>query len=1150
MKIATKISSIIAVCIMMMLVLFVGFLPVEFASAKSADEYETFALQREKMLEYNNFDDVTLDKSDYVVENDKIYLSKKAVGIYGLSKGNLNGEFYECDDESVVLEDGQVKIKETSPINRLIVVANDKIDSHGAVLKAEINNFHFFQYNDAEEAADAFEFYKNSGLSVSYDYVISTNSTDGTQENELSYKTPWAERAIGFQQYTENMLKIHPQETLKDVVVAVLDTGLYAQHVLFENRIYPGGHNFSGEGSSSDTHDGGTGHGSHVAGIIADSTKFQNIKILPLKVLKSDGKGNVGMIIDAIEYLVNLRDPKVRLLNLSVGITMEDPTVSVENTYLVNAIKLAYNNNIIPVVAAGNDKTSTTLSCPGNVTEAIVVSALRAANVGRDNESYVFDSSYSNYGPHVDFAAPGTGIYSAGISSPNAYVSKDGTSMATPFVSAVLCLIFTNPSYSGWDFDDVYELLATNAVDKDAVGRDDKYGWGIINIQNIGLEIRGEVKFSEEEVMKEHTFDLSLSYEETLPQNASYKIYYSTQDVDFVDSRGSEYVEPLQIYQTTRVTATAYVYDNEKNILFTSRITSKTYYFDNIDVKSNFEIEKNDTGILSHYNGVLEVLDMRSFQDIKGISSNAFANSNVKELYLPNSISLIADYAFNKSETLEKISCHSNNLQIGNRAFYMCDNLSSVDFTYARQVGELAFAYCTSLKKLYLPNAFDIGRNAFAGAGIEDIMFGKGLTNLQEERIGSLNIQKVYGFAGTPAKDFAALHKIDFVDLTLRFTKEYEYPVIDKLSNLNGENKITLKFIGLGDLQNGITNYSFRLDNRIAALAPVLSLPENFEQTMEIPIGTLASGTHTLIVTIIDGYNTPVSTTVKLDIVSESLQPTSLNKIGDDVLYYDLFVNGQAYSENTHLYSGKTYTIQFVAKDGFYLQDIMFDNQSKTDEPFTWTCGSDSVTATADAIPFDTLKVYFYTDGSVDVVIKGSEMPLDGEFYIVPRNTNLSFKIVQKEGYDFLGVSLNDVDLECVDGYYTIENVTTDKIVEIKYIEKYYDIEIVWGKGFLVSTNNFSQIKHGDSRTFVVTPEDGYAVDSVTVNGRQIDVFNNTFTLDNVKENVRVIVTFKQTVPSFLSSTIMPYFWVLFALFMIFVIAIIVLRIYRKKHKK
>lgn len=1152
MKVATKIYSIIAVCILSVLFLFAGFccLPVGFASATvGKDDYETFASQREKMLAYDKLNsEVTLDDNDFIVENNKIYLSKKTVGIYGLSKGNLKGDFYENKDESVVLENDQVKIKNTSQVNRLIVVSSENVENHGAILQADFKNFHFFQYENSQQTENAFEYYKNSGLSVSYDYVISTQ--EETETSSLyTYKTPWAARAIGFSQYTENMLKIHPEETLKEVVVAVLDTGIYAEHEQFAGRIYSGGRNFSGEGGIYNTADGGTGHGTHVAGIIANSTKFENIKILPLKVLKTDGKGNVGMIIDAIEYLVeSLKDPKVKLLNLSVGITMEDPTVSVQNDYLMNAIRSAYSHNIIPVVAAGNEGTDTKYSCPGNVTEAVVVSAL--------TENYNL-AYFSNHGVHIDFAAPGMHIYSAALGSPNAYISKDGTSMATPFVSAVLCLIYTNPTYYNWAFDDIYDMLANNAIDIGDKGRDDDFGWGIINIQNIGLELKGEVEFSQQEVMREESFELTLSYNETLPENAHYTIYYSTDDsVSFIDNRCDEYSTPITIEKTTRVTATAYVYDQDGDILFTSNTTSKVYYFDNIDVLSNFEIENKETGIISKYNGILQVLDMRSFTNIKGIGSNAFTNANIKELYLPNTVNLIADHAFNQSETLEKIVCENNQLKIGSRAFYMCEKLSSVDFLLAREVGELAFAYCTSLTELYLPKATTIGRNAFSGSGLESILFGKGLATLQEQRIGSLKLNTVYGFAGTPVENLTSLHRIDFVDLTLRFTKEYEYNVVEKISDLRGTNKISVKFIGLGNLTenpdtSGIRRIEIRWDGRIVDVDKTLSNPEKFEQTLTLnSLPSNAIGLHTLRIKITDNYSQSAETTVNVDIVAESTQNVPVTKSGQNFADYDVLVNGEVYNENTHIYRGKTYTIQFVPKNGFYLENISFGNQVKTDEPFNWACNSASISAMADAVPFEQLKVHFYTGDSVDILLNDSETPLTADYVEVPRDSNLSFKIVQKEGYDFQGVVLNDLPLECVDGVYTIENITTEQIVEIKYLEKYYDLDIVWGKGFLISTNDISQIKHGDSRTFVITPEDGFAVDTVTVNGKQIAVSNNSFTLSNVTENLRVIVTFKRTVPSFLTSTIMPYFWVLFALIMIFVIAIIALRIYRKKHKK
>ena len=405
-------------------------------------------------------------------------------------------------------------------------------------------------------------------------------------------------------------------------------------------------------------------------------------------------------------------------------------------------------------------------------------------------------------------------------------------------------------------------------------------------------------------------------------------------------------------------------------------------------------------------------------------------------------------------------------------------------------------------------------------------------------------------------ENLTSLHRIDFVDLTLRFTKTYEYNVVEKLSDLRRTNKISVKFIGLGNLTenpdtSGIRRIEIRWDGRIVDVDKTLSNPEKFEQTLTLnSLPSNAIGLHTLLIKVTDNYSQSAETTVKVDIVAESTQNVPVTKSGQNFADYDVLVNGEVYNENTHIYRGKTYTIQFVPKNGFYLENISFGNQVKTDEPFNWTCSSASISAMADAVPFEQLKVHFYTGDSVDILLNDSETPLTADYVEVPRDSNLSFKIVQKEGYDFQGVVLNDLPLECVDGVYTIENITTEQIVEIKYLEKYYDIDIVWGKGFLISTNDISQIKHGDSRTFVITPEDGFAVDTVTVNGKQIVVTNNSFTLSNVTENLRVIVTFKRTVPSFLTSTIMPYFWVLFALIMIFVIAIIALRIYRKKHKK
>jgi hypothetical protein len=87
--------------------------------------------------------------------------------------------------------------------------------------------------------------------------------------------------------------------------------------------------------------------------------------------------------------------------------------------------------------------------------------------------------SIGNTGSYIDVSAPGVGIVSAWGSSPTAYASATGTSMATPYASAeAALLIAANPSISAAR---VANLIESKATDLGARGDDPVFGWGLIN---------------------------------------------------------------------------------------------------------------------------------------------------------------------------------------------------------------------------------------------------------------------------------------------------------------------------------------------------------------------------------------------------------------------------------------------------------------------------------------------------------------------------------------------------------------------------------------------------------------------------------------------------------------------------------------------
>jgi probable HAF family extracellular repeat protein len=187
----------------------------------------------------------------------------------------------------------------------------------------------------------------------------------------------------------------------------------------------------NGSGDPSDDY----GHGTHVAGIIGALGDngvgicgvAWHVQLMACKFLDSNGEGFYSDAIAAIEYA---RAHGATVMNTSWG----------GNAYsqgLKDAIDAAAADGIIFVAAAGNSSSDndTLPFYPGSYDS---VNLLAVAATTRGDQLALF----SNYGQNsVDLGAPGYDITSTWNTSDSAYISLNGTSMATPYVSGALALM-------------------------------------------------------------------------------------------------------------------------------------------------------------------------------------------------------------------------------------------------------------------------------------------------------------------------------------------------------------------------------------------------------------------------------------------------------------------------------------------------------------------------------------------------------------------------------------------------------------------------------------------------------------------------------------------------------------------------------------
>lgn len=246
--------------------------------------------------------------------------------------------------------------------------------------------------------------------------------------NDPDYAKQWNLRSINVESAWN---ETHGQ----GITVAVIDTGISPVPDLETTKIVAGYDFVSDREDATDDN----GHGTHVAGTIAQSTNNEfgvagiayEAALMPLKVLGAGGGGTVADIAEAIRFAA---DHNADVINMSLG-------GGGDTDLMREAIDYAHSKGVVIVAAAGNTS-SNAAAYPARYPNVIAVSALNPAGQKAD---------YSNYGAGVDIAAPGGGgiTEADGIlqntidpqTGESVFTALQGTSMAAPHVAGVAALI-------------------------------------------------------------------------------------------------------------------------------------------------------------------------------------------------------------------------------------------------------------------------------------------------------------------------------------------------------------------------------------------------------------------------------------------------------------------------------------------------------------------------------------------------------------------------------------------------------------------------------------------------------------------------------------------------------------------------------------
>jgi thermitase len=245
------------------------------------------------------------------------------------------------------------------------------------------------------------------------------------------------------------------------IIVAIIDTGIDYTHEDLTGKVIRGYDFVNEDYDPRDDH----GHGTHVAGVAgATANNGRGIagvcpgcSLLAIKVVSANGSGDNASIANGIANAVS---HGAQVINLSLGGLDRSSTIKL-------AVEQAYQSGAVIVAASGNDGSGVPLY-PAAFSEVIAVGA---------TDRYGDRASFSNYGSHLELAAPGQSIYST--LPGNSYEAWNGTSMACPHAAGLAGLLLSqDPTLTN---QQVRQLMAATAQDLGSAGLDSYFGYGRIN---------------------------------------------------------------------------------------------------------------------------------------------------------------------------------------------------------------------------------------------------------------------------------------------------------------------------------------------------------------------------------------------------------------------------------------------------------------------------------------------------------------------------------------------------------------------------------------------------------------------------------------------------------------------------------------------
>ncbi len=460
---------------------------------------------------------------------------------------------------------------------------------------------------------------------------------------------------------------------------------------------------------------------------------------------------------------------------------------------------------------------------------------------------------------------------------------------------------------------------------------------------------------------------------------------------------------------------------------------------------------------------------------ITSIKSSTFSNcTNLSSIIIPGSVTSIESSAFSGCTSLAAFTIPENVTSISSNLFSNCISLVSITIPQnITSIGNYSFSGCTELTSITIPqNVTSIASKAFSGCtSLTSITIPESVYRIQSNAFANCsNLTEI--IYNAQYCDVASDWLGDTKNVLTQITIGEKVQTLPEFIFSGCNNLSELTF--LGNSLTAISNSAFSSCNGLTSLA--------------LPEGVTSIGSNSF-------ANCSGLTSLTI--------PESMESIGNYAFYAceglkNIYCRMQTPSTNS----------------------TIFDEVNKANCRLHVPAGTYEAYSLAEAWKDFILKEEYKASATIaagegTVLINGKEIT---SLYIPEEGQSVTFTILPATGFHIDKVILNgeDVTTALTENVLTVEQVKEDQVLTVTFTESFsitaaFDAE----KGTVLINGEdtvSANILEGNPVTFTITSKTGYQLSGILLNGEDVTSWlsNNTLTIENVRENILLEVTFSE----------------------------------------